>query len=67
MFIVSAVTVSLPQQLLGPVNWFQRKLGLTDYYYSVDADRQKYTLLLDISKAEKLLGFKPEGRVDVVG
>ena len=63
----NAITVSLPQPLLGSVNWIQRKLGLTDYYYSVDADRQKYTLLLDTSKAERLLGFKPEGRVDVVG
>ena len=65
--INNAIIVSLPQSLLGPVNWFQRKLGLTDYYYSVDADRQKYACLLDISKAERELGFKPEGRVDIVG
>jgi len=56
--------VSVPEPLMGPVNWLQRKLGLTTYYYSVDKDRQKYSALLDFSKAEKDLGFKPEGRIE---
>jgi UDP-glucose 4-epimerase len=65
--INNAMIVSLPQSMLGPVNWIQRKLGMTDYYYSVDADRQKYACLLDIGKAKRELGFQPEGRVDIVG
>ncbi len=59
-----ATCVSIPEPLLGPLNWLQRKMGLTNYYYSVDRDRQKYTALLDISKAEKELGFKPQGRIE---
>ena len=62
-----AITVPLPQSMLRPINWIQRKLGLTQYYYSVDADRQKYTCLLDTAKAEREMGFRPEGRVDTVG
>ena len=56
--------ISLPEPLLAPVNWIQRKLGLTHYYYSVDKDRQKYSALLDISKAQRELGYKPEGRIE---
>lgn len=56
--------VGLPESLLAPVNWLQRKMGLTQYYYSVDRERQKYTALLDISKAKRDLGYKPEGRVE---
>jgi UDP-glucose 4-epimerase len=56
--------VSLPEPMLPVVNWFQRKMQLTKYYYSVDKDRQKYTCLLDISKAKKELGYQPEGRVE---
>ena len=61
----SAVCISLPAPVLGPINWVQRKLGLTEYYYSVDADRQKYTCLLDTTKAEKVLGFRPGTRIDM--
>jgi UDP-glucose 4-epimerase len=56
--------LSLPEPLLPTVNWVQRKLGLTKYYYSVDKERQKYTALLDISKAHRELGYKPEGRIE---
>jgi nucleoside-diphosphate-sugar epimerase len=56
--------ISLPEPLLPAVNWVQRKLGMTTYYYSVDKDRQKYTMLLDTRKAERELGFKPTGRVE---
>lgn len=55
---------SLPEPMLGPLNWLQRKFGLTNYYYSVDRDRQKYTGLLDISKSERELGFVPQGRIE---
>jgi UDP-glucose 4-epimerase len=54
---------SLPSPALGPVNTLLRKLGLTKYYYSVDADRLKYSVLLDTRKAEKLLGFRPRSHV----
>jgi UDP-glucose 4-epimerase len=56
--------VSLPELALPAVNWVQRKLGLTDYYYSVDKERHKYTALLDISRAERDLGYKPQGRIE---
>jgi UDP-glucose 4-epimerase len=56
--------VSLPEPVLPAVNWLQRKLGLTQYYYSVDKQRHKYTALLDISKAVKELGYRPEGRIE---
>ncbi len=59
-----STVLSLPEQLLAPVNWLQRKLGLTHYYYSVDKERQKYTALLDISKARRELGYKPLGRIE---
>ena len=38
-------------------------LGLTRYYYSVDADRLRYSVLLDTSKAQKTLGFRPRSHV----
>ena len=56
--------LSLPETALPMVNWIQRKLGLTQYYYSVDKERQKYTALLDITKAQKELGYKPAGRIE---
>ena len=59
-----STVVGLPEPLLAPVNWMQRKLGLTEYYYSVDRERQKYTALLDISKARRELGYKPKGRIE---
>jgi len=54
---------SLPSNMLGPVNALMRKLGMTQYYYSVDADRLKYSVLLDTKKAAKDLGFKPKSHV----
>lgn len=54
---------SLPSPVLGPVNTVMRKLSMTQYYYSVDADRLKYSVLLDTKKAEKMLGFKPRSHV----
>lgn len=55
--------ISLPSFLLGPVNTVMRKLGTTRYYYSVDADRLKYSVLLDTGKAQKVLGFQPRSHV----
>ena len=55
---------SLPEPILPIVNFMQRKLGLTQYYYSVDKDRHKYTALLDISRAQRELGYKPQGRIE---
>jgi UDP-glucose 4-epimerase len=55
--------VSLPASLLGPSNALLRRLGLTRYYYSVDADRLKYSVLLDTTKAQKTLGFRPRSHV----
>jgi len=54
---------SLPEPLLGPVNTVMRRLGMTQYYYSVDKDRLKYSVLLDTRKASTLLGFKPRSHV----
>lgn len=59
------IFISLPQLLMRPVNWLQRMLGLTKYYYSVDADRQKYMCLLDTRKAQKILGYEPEGHLQL--
>lgn len=56
--------ISVPEPLMPMVNWAQRKLGLTRYYYSVDKERQKYTALLDIAKAARELGYQPKGRVE---
>jgi UDP-glucose 4-epimerase len=55
--------VSVPEPALKPLNTLLRKLGLTRYYYSVDADRLKYSLLLDTGKAQKMLGFRPRSHV----
>ncbi len=55
--------VSLPEPLLKPSNALLRRLGLTRYYYSVDADRLKYSVLLDTRKAQKMLGFRPRSHV----
>lgn len=54
---------ALPSPVLGPVNAVLRTLGLTRYYYSVDADRLKYSVLLDTQKAQKTLSFKPRSHV----
>jgi UDP-glucose 4-epimerase len=55
--------VSLPEPLLRPSNALLRMMGLTRYYYSVDQDRLKYSLLLDTGKAQKTLGFRPRSHV----
>ena len=55
--------IPVPSSLIGPMNWIMRKMGITDYYYSVDADRMKYTCLLDIQKARQVLGFQPERHI----
>jgi len=54
---------SLPEPMLGPVNTVMRKLGMTQYYYSVDRDRLKYSVLLDTRRAREMLGFKPRSHV----
>jgi len=55
--------VSLPEPLLRSSNAVLRMLGMTRYYYSVDADRLKYSVLLDTAKAQKILGFRPRSHV----
>ncbi|MBZ0272873.1 NAD-dependent epimerase/dehydratase family protein [bacterium] len=59
-----APVVSLPEPLLPFVNKIQRVLGLTQYYYDVDKERQKYTCLLDMAKAQRVLGYEPTGHID---
>ena len=54
---------SLPSPMLGSVNYLLRKAGLTKYYYSVDADRLKYSVLLDTRKARRELKFQPRSHV----
>ncbi|NOZ85798.1 MAG: NAD-dependent epimerase/dehydratase family protein [Deltaproteobacteria bacterium] len=61
--LAGARVIPLPEPLLGPVNAIQRALGMTRYYYRVDAERQKYTGILDDSRARKILGYKPTGRI----
>jgi UDP-glucose 4-epimerase len=56
-------TVSLPSPLISPINSIQRKLGMTHFVYATDASRMKYPCLLDTSKAERVLGFKPRNHV----
>jgi UDP-glucose 4-epimerase len=56
--------VSLPETLLPVVNFALRKLGLTDYYYSVDRERMKFSCLLDTTRARTILGFTPSGSVE---
>lgn len=53
----------IPAPLLGPINWIQRKLGLTEYYYPVDADNLKFSAVVDMSKAKKELGYEPKNWV----
>lgn len=53
----------LPASTLSPLNRMLRMLGLTRYYYSVDADRLKYSVLLDTKKARAQLGFRPRSHV----
>lgn len=48
----------IPSPLLFPANWLARKLGAS-YYYPVDRDRMRYSGLLDISKARRVLGYEP--------
>lgn len=56
--------ISLPETFMPLVNFWMRKLGLTDYYYSVDRERMKYSCLLDTTNARQLLGFEPSGFVE---
>ncbi|NLH50113.1 MAG: NAD-dependent epimerase/dehydratase family protein [Myxococcales bacterium] len=56
--------ISLPEPLMGLANLVQRTFGLTEYYYSVDKERQKYSALLDIGKARRELGYEPKGRIE---
>ena len=56
--------VSLPEPVLPLVNFVMRKAGLTDYYYSVDRERMKYSCLLDTTRARTILGFEPSGSVE---
>ena len=55
--------ISLPSPMIGPVNGVLRRFGLTKYYYSVDADRLKYSVLLDTTRAQQELAFKPRNHV----
>src|SRR3990172_5419757 len=55
--------VTLPTPFLPFVNKWARRLGLSDYYYSVEADIIKHGVLLDDSKARKILGYEPKHHV----
>lgn len=50
--------IPIPTPLLFPANWVARRLGAS-YYYPVDKDRMRYSGLLDIGKARRVLGFEP--------
>ena len=56
--------ISLPEPLMGLANLVQRIFGLTKYYYNVDRDRQKYSALLDITRAKRELGYEPRRRIE---
>ncbi|MCZ7581927.1 MAG: NAD-dependent epimerase/dehydratase family protein [Deltaproteobacteria bacterium] len=62
--LTGRTVLSLPEPVLPVVNKVQRMLRLTNYYYSVDKERQKFTCLLDASKARKELGYVPQGRIE---
>lgn len=51
--------IAVPGPLLGAVNWVLRRLHVTDYDYSVDRDRMRYSGLLDTTRASKILGYQP--------
>jgi UDP-glucose 4-epimerase len=57
------IVISMPSFMLAGINKVQRALRMTDYYYSVDKDRMKYSCLLDTSKAREVLGFSPKNRI----
>ena len=52
-------TIPVPTSLLKPANWLMRRLGISRYYYPVDRDRMRYSGLLDITKARRVLGYEP--------
>ena len=55
---------ALPDPLLEFVNRAMRRVGLTDYYYSVDRDRMRYTCLLDTTRAREILGYQPTRTIE---
>jgi UDP-glucose 4-epimerase len=57
--------ISLPEQMLPFVNFVMRKAHLTDYYYTVDRERMRYSCLLDTTRAREILGFEPSGTVEL--
>jgi UDP-glucose 4-epimerase len=56
--------IALPEHLLEVVNWAMRRLKMTDYYYSVDRDRMRYTCLLDTTRAREILGYAPTRSIE---
>ena len=56
--------IALPDPLLELVNRAMRRVGLTDYYYSVDRDRMRYTCLLDTTRAREILGYQPTRTIE---
>lgn len=58
-----SLAVPLPSVMLHYANLLQRLLGLTEYSYSVDESRQKYSMILDGRKAEQALGYRPQSHV----
>ncbi len=56
--------IEAPGPLVTPLNFLQRKLGITTYNYQVDQSRIRYGALLDGNKAAKDLGYVPRHHVD---
>lgn len=56
-------TISLPGPLIKPLNAITRKLGITQYYYSVEAAILHHSALLDDSKARRELGWEPKNHI----
>ena len=55
--------LSLPGPLIGPLNKLTRALGMTHYYYSVEASLLHHSALLDDAKARKELGWEAKNRI----
>ena len=55
--------LALPENLLPRVNRIGRRFGFTQYYVSVDRELLKNSLLLDDTRARKILGYVPANHV----
>jgi len=57
--------ITLPGPLIGMLNRFQRKLGITEYNYDVHGDRLYYPCLLDGQRIRTVLGYEPLNHVEL--